>query len=67
MCQGRTLAWLQDLPAIHAWESWHTAKDDVVVLDGDNRIIRIVNLLEHDLRDSTRYRELRMILIDAAR
>lgn len=67
MCRGRTLAWLQDIPAIDAWGSWHVIKEDVVVLDQDNRILRIYNLLDYDLRDSVRYAELRGILIDAAR
>ena len=67
ICQGRTLAWLQDVPGVNAWQSWHVTMRDVIVLDAENKIISIYNLTTYDLRDSTNYARLRGILLDAAR
>jgi len=67
VCQGRTLPWLQDTPAMNVWQSWHVTWRDVIVLDRDNKIVRVYNLTANDLSDSTRYRELRGILLGAAR
>jgi len=66
-CQGRTLPWLQDTPAANVWGAWHVTWRDVVVLDADNKIVRVYNLTANDLADPARYAELRGILLDAAR
>jgi len=66
MCQGRTLPWLQDTPAANVWASWHVTWRDVVVLDADNKVIRVYNLTDNDLNDPARYAELRGILLTAA-
>lgn len=67
MCQGRTLPWLQDTPAVNVWASWHVTWRDVVILDADNKVIRVYNLTDNDLNDPAKYAELRGILIGAAR
>src|SRR5262245_17633791 len=66
ICQGRTLPWLQDTPAFDVWDSWHVTWRDVIVLDAENRIVRIYNLTTNDLSDPARYAELRGILLEAA-
>jgi hypothetical protein len=66
ICEGRTIPWLQDIPLYNVWDSWHVTWRDVFVLDADNRIVTIYNLTTNDLSDSTRYAELRAILLQAA-
>ena len=68
MCTGRTLPWLQDLPiaAASAWRLWHVTERDLVILDKDNKVVRVYNLTEHDLRNAGNYTELRAILLGAA-
>ena len=67
ICQGRTLPWLQDVPAVNAWEMWHVTYRDVVVLDSDGKVFRIYNLsLPNDLGVQAKYDELKAILLDAA-
>ena len=66
-CQGRTLPWLQDTPAANVWASWRVTWRDVVILDGENKVVRIYNLTDHDLNVSAHYAELRGILLAAAR
>jgi|SRR5262245_20978436 len=66
-CQGRSLPWLQDSPSVNVWQSWHVTWRDVIVLDSDNKIIRIYNLTDNDLSISAKYAELRGILVTAAR
>ena len=66
--QGRTIPWLQDVSGQNVWASWHVTWRDVVVLDQDNQIVNVYNLtLPNDLADTTHYKELRAILLDAAR
>jgi hypothetical protein len=67
MCRGRTLPWLQDTRAAHAWRSWRVTFRDVVILDRENKIHGIYNLTVHDLADTTNYAELERLLLEAAR
>jgi hypothetical protein len=66
VCQGRTLPWLQDTPTVNVWGSWRVTWRDVVVLDADNKIVRVYNLTDNDLHDPAKYAELRGILLSAA-
>ena len=63
---GRTLPWLQDTEAVNAWVAWQADWRDVIVLDGENKVVSIYNLTVHNLADSTSYAQLRTILLDAA-
>ena len=63
---GRTIPYLQDVPAVDAWGSWQVTWRDVIVLDADNRVVRVYNLTDHDLGNPVNYAELRAILLDAA-
>jgi hypothetical protein len=65
--QGRTIPWLQDVIGQGVWNNWHVTYRDVIVLDQDNQVVNVYNLSSNDLSDTTRYKELRTILLDAAR
>jgi len=67
MCQNRQLPWLQDTPETNAWGLWDVTYRDVVVLDGNNRYVKVYNLTIHDLANPTYYAELKEILLKAAR
>jgi len=69
MCAGRTLPWLQDVPieAASAWHLWHVIERDLVILDADNKVVRVYNLTEHNLLVEANYAELRGILLEAAK
>jgi len=66
MCDGRTLAWLQDVPAVDAWTLWDVTTRDVVVLDRFGRAFAIYNLTVHDLANPGNYAALKQLLLDAA-
>lgn len=67
MMAGRALPWLQDTGGKDVWGSWAVVYRDVVVLAADNTRITAYNLTVHNLADSTSYKELKKILLDAAR
>ena len=62
----RTLPWLQDTDVANVWTSWQVNWRDVIVLDGENKVVRIYNLSDYDLSVPANYNALRTILIDAA-
>ena len=63
---GKTLAWLQDTPAVNAWSLWKVTFRDVVVLDVENKPIAVYNVTVHNLADMAIYNELKAILSTAA-
>ena len=65
---GRDIPWLQDdiSPTGDVWFRWGASKDDVFILDRENRRLRVYNLLTRDLTDPTYYNELKSILLQAA-
>lgn len=65
---GRVIPWLQDdiSPTGDVWFRWGASKDDVFILDRQNRRLRVYNLLTHDLTNATYYNELKSILLQAA-
>jgi hypothetical protein len=67
ICAGRVLPWLQDTPQARVWDAWQVTWRDVVVLDGDNRVILVYNLTDHDLSSPANYAELKSSLLGAAR
>jgi hypothetical protein len=66
VCAGRTIPWLQDIPAVNAWDAWQVTYRDVIVLDHETKVVRAYNLTSHDLAIPANYAELRAILLDAA-
>jgi hypothetical protein len=66
MCQGRQLPWLQDTAESDVWNAWGIAYRDVLILDGENRVLQAYNLTTHDLGNPAAYEELKSILLGAA-
>ena len=64
---GKTIPWLQDTAEVQAWARWGVVFRDVIVLDGENRVVAVYNLTEHSLGNSGNYAELKSILRNAAR
>ena len=63
---GRTIPWLQDVPAEDVWTKWAPTYRDVVVLDGENRKVGVYNLTVHDLGVPANAAELKQMLVDAS-
>ena len=63
---GIDLPWLQDTEAANVWTSWQVNWRDVIVLDGENKVVRVYNLTDYDLSVPANYNGLRTILLDAA-
>jgi hypothetical protein len=65
-CTGRTLPWLQDVPAQNVWTSWLPTYRDVVIVDDENHRVTAYNLTAHDLTIQANYDELRALLVSTA-
>jgi hypothetical protein len=65
MTDGRTLPWLQDVPAQDVWTLWDVTWRDVVILDEDNQVVGVYNLTDHDLSLPANYDELKAMLVQA--
>lgn len=66
MCAGRDLGWLQETSAEPVWQDWGITYRDVVILDGENRVVAIYNVTQHDLQNPTNFAELRGLFETAA-
>ncbi len=67
MVDGRTIPWLQDVQN-GAWRSWAVTLDDVVVLDGENRVLFVFPVTgEGDLQIPAAYDSLKARMLRAAR
>jgi hypothetical protein len=60
------LPYLQDDETAGVWSAWEAEWRDVVVLDGDNEVVTVYNLTEHNLGDAANYAELKALLVEAA-
>lgn len=68
MCEGRDLPWLQDVAEVDVWNSlWLVTYRDLIVLDGENRVVGIYNVTDHDLSVPAEYEGLRSLLLEAAK
>ena len=63
---GRTIPWLQDTTERMVWESWQITYRDVVILDGENRVLHVYNLSSHDLANAANYATLKNLILEAA-
>lgn len=63
---GRKLPWLQATAMADVWEQWKPTFRDVVILDGDNKVVAIFNLSTNDLSNPANYEALKKLLLDAA-
>jgi len=66
MYAGRSLPWLQDVPAKNGWGQWHATWRDVFVVGPNNEVLHVYNLTLHDLANPTYYATLRDLLLQAA-
>ena len=68
MVNGRTLPWLQDIPAEAVWDvKWKPVWRDVVILDENNNYVGTYNLTTHDLGNAANYQTLLDQLLRLAR
>ena len=65
-CDGKTLPWLQDFPAVDVWTAWAVTYRDVIILDEDNVVVGVYNLTTNDLGVPANYDVLRSMMISAA-
>lgn len=65
-CNGRDIPWLQETAAEPVWAPWGVTYRDVIILDGDNVVIGVYNLTDHDLNVQANYDELKAMLAAAA-
>jgi len=63
---NRTLPWLQATAMMDVWEQWKPTFRDVVLLDGDGRVVAIYNLSANNLSDPANYQALKTLFLDAA-
>lgn len=63
---GRTLPWLQATAMADVWKDWSPTYRDVVLLDGDGKVVGIYNLTTHDLGVAANYAELKALFVAAA-
>lgn len=61
----RDLPWLQDTDEVDLWTRWGIQYRDVVILDGDNTPVVIMNLTTKSLSVPENYAELRELLLGA--
>ena len=65
-CNGKDIPWLQETAAEPVWTPWGVTYRDVIILDGDNVVIGVYNLTDHDLNVQANYDELKAMLAAAA-
>lgn len=63
---GRDLPWLQDVPEQAVWSSWAPTYRDVIILDGENKVVGVFNLTTHNLATPGDYDALRALFVAAA-
>jgi hypothetical protein len=64
--RGR-LPWLQDTAQARAAAEWGSRRDDLVVVDRDNRVVTRVNLAQMTLDLAANRDQVKALLRDAAR
>lgn len=62
----RTLPWLQATAMADVWEQWQPSYRDVVILDGENKVVGIYNLTINDLSVPENFAALKTMFLDAA-
>ncbi len=60
--EGRDLPWLQDEADVDAWSLWSVTFRDLIILDGENVMVGVYNLTEHDLALLENYQALKAML-----
>jgi hypothetical protein len=62
----RDIPWLQDVPEVLVWDVWAVGWRDLYILDGENRLVAVFNLTEHNLQLPAEYEALRDLLLQTA-
>ena len=62
----RDIPWLQDVPEVLVWELWAVGWRDLYVLDGENRLVAVFNLTDHNLAIPGEYDALLELLLQTA-
>lgn len=65
-CQDKDLPWLQEGPKDLVWNSWQVIYRDVIILDGDNVLVEVFNLSDHNLSDLAQFAALKSTLTKLA-
>ncbi|MBM3880028.1 MAG: hypothetical protein FJ387_09965 [Verrucomicrobia bacterium] len=65
--EGRGLPWLQDSFTQNVWSRWGVVYRDVRILDGQNRVVAVYNLTEHDLSQAANREALKALFLAAAK
>ncbi len=65
-CDGRELPWLQELETGDIWTDWGVTYRDVIIVDGEGRVVAIYNLTDHDLSSPSDYDALKDMLVNTA-
>ena len=65
-CQGKDLPWLQEGPKDLVWNNWKVIYRDVIILDGDNVLVEVFNLSDHNLGDPAQFAALKSMLTKLA-
>lgn len=66
ICAGRDIGWLQATEAEPVWDTWGITYRDIVILDGENRVVAIYNVTQNNLQDVEKYDELKALFEAAA-
>ncbi len=63
---GRDVPWLQEQQEDGVWATWGVTYRDVVILDGESKLVAVYNLTDQSLGDTPNYDALKKLLVDAA-
>lgn len=66
MAELGDLPLLQDTVEQQAWQQWAITYRDVVILDGENRVVGVLNLTENNLAELPSRMDLEAIIDEAA-
>ncbi len=67
MCNGVSLPWLQDTVGEDVAGLWEAVRNDLVIVDAENRRVRVISLAgENSIQIQANYDELKRMLLDLA-
>ena len=65
MTEGRDIPWLQDTESADVWTEWGVLYRDVIVLNGKNEYVAVINLSLDNLENEESYSELLSLIIES--
>jgi hypothetical protein len=66
MTEGRDIPWLQDTAGANVWGSWNATWRDLVIVNGCNEIVQVINLTSNDLGVPSNYTMIKNALLAAS-